>query len=61
VSLATVVNVPDDHIKIIEALDNLPRAEPSLVFGRGDSAHRFVEALPSVWNIRPQKGFVDRV
>jgi UDP-N-acetylglucosamine 2-epimerase (hydrolysing) len=61
VSLASVVNVPDDHIKIIEALDNLPRAEPSLVFGRGDSAHRFVDALPSVWNIRPQKGFVDRV
>ncbi|MBU1456987.1 MAG: UDP-N-acetylglucosamine 2-epimerase (hydrolyzing), partial [Proteobacteria bacterium] len=46
--------------EIRHAIKHLPKAVKSFEFGKGDSAHKFKEALPEVWKISPQKRFVDR-
>lgn len=58
----SVVNVPEDRGAILRALRELPhRCAPSLTFGRGDSAERFVAALsaPGFWSTPRQKQFRD--
>jgi UDP-N-acetylglucosamine 2-epimerase (hydrolysing) len=58
----SILDVPDDSSAILDALDALPSAVvPSLHFGRGDSAKRFVEALTQLglWNTSRQKQFYD--
>jgi len=45
--------------EIRAAIENPPKAVKSFNFGRGDSAKRFLEALPNVWGISPQKRFVE--
>lgn len=58
-NLPSIVNVPDDYELISAALCKLPKAEPSLFFGRGDSAKQFVEIISneSFWKIPKQKRF----
>ena len=41
------------------AIENLPKAVKSFSFGRGDSAKKFMDALPGIWDITAQKRFVD--
>jgi UDP-N-acetylglucosamine 2-epimerase (hydrolysing) len=58
----SILDVPDDSSAILDALNALPSAVvPSLHFGRGDSAKRFVEALTQLelWNTPRQKQFYD--
>ena len=58
----TIVTVPEEKPAILAALaDPPPRGEPSLHFGKGDSARRFMQALrrPSLWQTPPQKQFRD--
>jgi UDP-N-acetylglucosamine 2-epimerase (hydrolysing) len=58
----SIINVAEDSNEILKAIRNLPgRSRPSLHFGRGDSAKRFMECLrrPEVWKISPQKQFRD--
>lgn len=47
--------------EIRQAIMHPPEAVKSLHFGQGDSAKRFLAALPSVWELSPQKKFVDIV
>jgi UDP-N-acetylglucosamine 2-epimerase (hydrolysing) len=54
----SIVNCRDVS-EIRFAIENPPRAVKSFVFGRGDSAKKFLEVLPSVWDITAQKRFVD--
>jgi UDP-N-acetylglucosamine 2-epimerase (hydrolysing) len=41
------------------SIQNPPERIKSFHFGTGDSAKKFVKALESIWNISPQKRFVD--
>jgi UDP-N-acetylglucosamine 2-epimerase (hydrolysing) len=47
--------------EICEAIANPPKSAKSLHYGSGNSAKLFAEALPKVWDISPQKRFIDRV
>jgi UDP-N-acetylglucosamine 2-epimerase (hydrolysing) len=58
----SIVNIPPEKDAILNALRNLPTGvRPSLYFGKGDSAKRFMAHLrnPALWNISPQKQFKD--
>jgi UDP-N-acetylglucosamine 2-epimerase (hydrolysing) len=58
----SIVDVPDDAEAIADALTHLPTSlVPSLHFGQGDSAERFIAALrsPCFWSIGRQKDFCD--
>lgn len=59
---STIVNVTENAENILAALQNLPpRAEPSMHFGKGNSAELFMEVLnnPNLWNLSLQKQFCD--
>ena len=59
---SSIVNVPENAVKIAEAIRHLPGAvPPSRFFGTGDSARRFREALErsQLWVTRRQKQFRD--
>jgi UDP-N-acetylglucosamine 2-epimerase (hydrolysing) len=58
----SIVNVPEDRDRILHALRHLPRfVAPSMHFGKGDSAKRFMQTLreSSVWKLPRQKQFKD--
>ncbi len=58
----SILNVPDSTEEILSALKHLPKGvAPSVYFGKGDSACRFIECLcdPEIWNIPRQKQFLD--
>ena len=58
----SIVNVPEERAAILHAIRNLPRsAPPSLYFGRGDSAKRFIAELrrDALWQVPRQKQFRD--
>lgn len=56
---SSVINLPEDHRKILNKLDNLPVVEPSYEFGKGDSARQFVQILSNdeFWGTPRQKMF----
>jgi len=45
--------------EIRHAIKHPPKAVKSFEFGKGDSAKKFIQALPEVWKISPQKRFID--
>ena len=45
--------------EIRHAIKHPPKAVKSFEFGKGDSARKFIQALPEVWKISPQKRFID--
>jgi UDP-N-acetylglucosamine 2-epimerase (hydrolysing) len=58
----SIMNVDYSKTAILEALQNLPHSiEPSLHFGRGESAKMFFNELSSesLWKTPRQKQFVD--
>lgn len=58
----SIVNVPEDKEAILRALNNLPTSvNPSMHFGRGESAKLFIAHLrdPKLWNTPRQKQFRD--
>jgi UDP-N-acetylglucosamine 2-epimerase (hydrolysing) len=58
----SIKNVPDDPAAILNALQNVPaRFAPSLHFGEGDSADRFMDILhdDALWRTPKQKQFHD--
>lgn len=58
----SIAQVPEDPERILDVIRTLPkRFEPSLEFGQGDSANRFVDALanPNLWACPTQKRFID--
>lgn len=58
----SIVNVAEDTSAIVDAIENLPKTEKSVIhFGDGKSADRFIEFLnnKSTWEISSQKRFVD--
>lgn len=58
----TIINVPEDRVKILGALENIERGEiPSYHFGKGGSAKLFMEQLhdPQFWKRATQKQFRD--
>jgi UDP-N-acetylglucosamine 2-epimerase (hydrolysing) len=48
--------------EILYNINNLPMSIKSMTFGNGDSASRFLDILDmqEIWNISPQKRFIDR-
>lgn len=59
---ASIQNVPDDPVAILNALRNIPtHFAPSNHFGEGNSAERFMEYLEndSLWKTSKQKQFRD--
>jgi UDP-N-acetylglucosamine 2-epimerase (hydrolysing) len=61
-SYHSILNVPDEKEKILEALHNLPAVvKPSLHFGKGESAKLFIEHLDqeNIWTTPRQKQFQD--
>ena len=58
-----IINVPPEYTAIMQALNNLPKCEPSTEFGRGDAAKLFVHWLKTdeLWNTDTQKVFIDVV
>jgi UDP-N-acetylglucosamine 2-epimerase (hydrolysing) len=59
----SIKDVREDREEILDALRNLPDSGvPSLYFGRGDSAQRFMKELrePRLWDTPRQKQFHDR-
>lgn len=59
--LPSIVNVPEHTRAIVNALNNLPKAEPSLYFGAGNSADLFLAKLKDdkIWDTPRQKQFHD--
>lgn len=57
-SSPSIVDCENGH-EIAEAIRFPPRRVKSFHFGRGDSAKRFIQALPQVWEIHPQKRFME--
>ncbi len=58
----SIINVAPDKEAILKAIEKLPTdVRPSLHFGKGDSAVRFLAHLrdPATWRISPQKQFKD--
>jgi UDP-N-acetylglucosamine 2-epimerase (hydrolysing) len=58
----SIVNVPEEHDAIVKALLDLPRGfPPSLHFGEGRCAAKFIRVLssPAVWRTPRQKQFRD--
>jgi UDP-N-acetylglucosamine 2-epimerase (hydrolysing) len=62
-SLPGIINAPPNYADIIQALNNLPKCEPSTVFGRGNAAKLFIHWLKTdeLWQTKKQKQFVDVV
>ena len=61
-SYPSILNVPVEHDRILEALHHLPQSViPSLHFGKGESAKLFVKKLrsASLWETPRQKYFHD--
>jgi UDP-N-acetylglucosamine 2-epimerase (hydrolysing) len=59
---SSIINVPEDKEAILKAMRDLPTdVEPSLHFGRGNSADAFMAALcnPQLWKTSRQKQFQD--
>jgi UDP-N-acetylglucosamine 2-epimerase (hydrolysing) len=59
---ASILNVPDDKSRIVEALQHLPKlVKPSLHFGHGESAKLFMVQLRNeqLWHTPRQKQFKD--
>lgn len=58
----SIVTVPEDTARILEALRRLPTGVPaSTHFGKGNSADLFIQCLRSdlLWAVTPQKQFRD--
>jgi UDP-N-acetylglucosamine 2-epimerase (hydrolysing) len=58
----SIMNVAENEDKILKALNSLPATkEPSLYFGKGNSAELFIEKLKlsGFWKISCQKQFKD--
>jgi len=58
----SIINVDENELEILEAIKNVPkRFNPSLNFGRGESAKSFMSTISkkSFWNIPNQKQFKD--
>ncbi len=58
----SIMNVSEDRDAILKALNNLPKSvKPSMHFGSGNSAEKFVECLKNqkVWKTSRQKVFRD--
>ena len=55
---ASVVNCRNIS-EILSAISHPPKSAKSFHFGRGDSALKFLKVLPQIWDLSPQKRFID--
>ena len=58
----TIMNITENKIEILRAMQSLPSGiKPTLHFGKGNSAEKFMEALrnPALWETSGQKQFQD--